>query len=170
MGDAARSRIAAAISGILSYAACLVTEGLGARWGAGLVFGALVLAPSRRETRDRVVAIALSAAVYRAAFWLADRLHVDASWPVVVACALAGVLGAVALSIGSSVAFRTRADARATAWAAAAGAVAGAVIGVGIEAPDESLAQRLLLLTGFVAWQLGYTVAHRLRPWSRQAS
>lgn len=163
MRDATRALALAAVSGGVSYAACFLPDGFGARWGAGIVFGALVLAPSLRGTRDRIAALVLSTAVYRAAVWLAQELHVAASWPAVVACALAGAAGAIALSLAASAALHSQTTARARAGAAAIGAGAGALIGLGIDAPDEALIQRLLLLAGFVAWQVGYTAAHRLR-------
>lgn len=164
----------AALSGAVSYAACFLpdfgVDGFGTRWGAGLVFGVLVLAPSLRATRERVVAILLSTAVYRAAVALADQLHVAAGWHAVLACAFAGASGAIALSIGSRAALRLASGARETALAAIAGAGAGVLIGLCIDAPDESRWQRLLLFAGFVAWQVGYTAALRLRPWSSTAA
>jgi hypothetical protein len=165
--DAARALAVAAVAGGLSFGACFVGDGVGARWGAGLVFGALVLAPSQRGTRNQVIAIALSTAVYRAAVWLAHQLHVDASWHAVLACVLAGVAGAAVLSLSASAVLRARSNPRATILAATIGGAAGALIGFGIDAPDESAIQNWLLLAGFVTWQLGYTAAHHLHPWSR---
>lgn len=55
-----------------------------------------------------------------------------------------------------------------TRWGAGI-AAAGAAIGVAVDAPDESIAQQLFLFAGFVAWQVGYTVSHRLAPWRRVA-
>jgi len=54
---------------------------------------------------------------------------------------------------------------RAALW----GAAEDAAIGVAVEAPDESVEQRLFLFAGFVAWQMGYTLSHRLAPWRRAA-
>jgi hypothetical protein len=50
------------------------------------------------------------------------------------------------------------------------GAGAGALIGLCIDAPDGSLSLHVLLLGSFVAWQVGYTAAQRLRPGSRAAA
>lgn len=158
----------AAVSGVLSYAACFVGEGLGTDWAAGLLFGLLVLAPSQAGAPRRLVMlVALSTGVYRAAVWIAQGLYVDASWPAVVSCALAGLAGALALSLGSSAVLGARTDFRAMALGAAVGAGAGVLVGASVAAPDESLIQRLLLLSGFVAWQVGYAAAHRLQPWTR---
>lgn len=160
----------AALSGVLSYGACFVGDGLGTDWGAGVLFGLLVLAPSQRAAAGRLaLLVALSTAVYRAAVFIAHGLYVDASWPAVLACALAGMAGALALSLGSGAVLGTHADRRTTALAAVWGAGAGALIGASVTAPDESWIQKLLLLSGFVAWQVGYAAAHRLQPWRRSA-
>jgi hypothetical protein len=165
-----RGIAAAAVSGALSYASCFVGNGVGTDWGAGLWFGALVLAPGARGPGRRALLVALSVAVYRAAVWMAQGLYVDVSWPAVTSCALAGAAGALALPPGASALLGARAGGRAVALGTACGAGAGVLIGASVVAPDESLVQKLLLLAGFVAWQVGYAAAHRLRPWSGSAA
>jgi hypothetical protein len=159
-----RALAAAALSGLLSYAACFVPDH-GSEWGAGIAFGLLVLGPTGRDARRFLALAALSIAVYRAAVWLAVRLVMDTPAPAVVACGLAGVLGAAALSAGAGAltgAARERgALLRSLAW----GAAGGVLIGLAVDADDESRGQQLLLLAGFVVWQVGYTAAHRLAPW-----
>jgi len=162
-----RGVAAAAVSGALSYATCFVGDGVGTHWGAGLMFGLLVLAPGAHEAGRRALLVALSMAVYRAAVWIAQDLYVDTALPAVAACALAGAAGALALPPGAGALLGTRPGARAVALGAACGAGAGVLIGASVVAPDESLVQKLLLLSGFVTWQVGYTAAHRLRPWAR---
>ncbi len=169
VGDAERALGLAALAGVASYAACFLPDGVGARWGAGLAFGALVLAPCLRATRDRGLVILLSIAVYRAAVWLADRLHVDAGWPALLACSLAGAGGALMLALASRALPGLVSGARGTALAAGIGALAGALIGLAVDAPDGSLRLHLLLLAGFVVWQVGYTAAQRLHPAPRAA-
>jgi hypothetical protein len=46
----------------------------------------------------------------------------------------------------------------------------GLLIGLSLDAPDESTTQRLLLIAGFVVWQVGYTAAHGLIPWSKSSA
>jgi len=164
MGGASRGIAFALVSGALSYAACFVPD-RGTQWGAGIVFGLLVLGPTRRDARAFLALAALSVAVYRAAVWVAVRLTVDTPVPAVAACVLAGVLGAVALSLGASAVGRAPAERAATLRAAVWGAAAGALIGLAVDAPDESVAQNALLLAGFVVWQAGYTASHHLEPW-----
>lgn len=154
----------AALSGVLSYAACYVA-GWGTSWGAGIVFGLLVLAPTRRDVPGFLGLLALSIAVYRAAVWLAVRLAADTPVPDFVACGLAGVLGAAVLSLGTAAFVGAGVARRALALAMVWGLAGGLLIGWAVVAPDESPAQKILLLAGFVVWQVGYTAAHRLAPW-----
>jgi hypothetical protein len=164
----ARSIALAALSGSLSYAACHVPD-WGTQWGAGVAFGLLVLGPTQRSAARFLALAALSVAVYRAAVWLAVQLVSDTPVPAVAACAFAGVLGAAALSLGASAVTRAGIDRGAAARAAAWGALGGALIGFAVNAPDGSLAQIGPLLAGFVVWQVGYTVSHRLAPWRSAA-
>lgn len=164
MTDRSRGVALAAASGVLSFAACFVPDH-GTSWGAGIVFGLLVLGPTRHDARGFLALAALSTAVYRAAVWLAVRLAVDTPVPAVAACALAGVLGALALAFGAG-AVRGVATERGPALRAALwGALAGLAIGFATDRPDGSIAQHALLLAGFVVWQVGYTASHHLAPW-----
>jgi len=167
LSDALGRLIVASFSGVLSYAACFVLEPAGTRWGAGVVFGLLVLGPSqRRGARFGGLAV-LSTAVYRAAVWSAQQLHTENGVPAAAACALAGAAGAALLALGSAALIQRPADIRATGFGAALGAAGGALIGVALEMPDGSFALHGLLLGGFVVWQVGYAAAHRLPSWSR---
>ena len=152
---------------MLSYAACFVLEPAGTRWGAGVLFGLLVLGPTeRRGSRFAGLAV-LSAAVYRAAVWSAQQLHTESGVPAAAACALAGTAGAVLLALGSAALVQRPAAWRAIGLGAALGAAGGASIGLALAMPDGSIALHGLLLGGFVVWQVGYAAAHRLRPWVR---
>jgi hypothetical protein len=161
---------AALVSGVLSWAAIFLPESAGTRWGAGVLFGLLVLAPTRRDPAQRVALIAVSALVYRIAVWIAQELHTEAGWPGVVACALAGVAGVLMLAFGASAASRTLPSLREIAKAALPGVAGGALIGLAVGATDESIAQHALLIGGYVTWQVGYAAAHRLAPFSRAAT
>lgn len=165
MSDASRRLLIVSLSAVLSYAACFVLEPLGTRWGAGVVFGLLVLAPSERR-RARFAGLAvLSAAVYRTAVWSAQHLHTESGVPAAVACALAGAGGAVLLALGSAAVVQRPAAMRATGIGAALGTAGGVLIGLAVNMPDGSLALHGLLLGGFAVWQIGYAAAHRLPSW-----
>jgi hypothetical protein len=158
----------AALSGLLSYAACYIPD-WGTQWGAGIAFGLLVLGPTQRDASSFAAVVALSTAVYRVAVWIAVRLTVDTPVPAIAACMLAGALGAVALSFGAGTVRGGGFENPALRLAAIWGAVAGALIGIAVDVPEESIFLDVFLLAGFVAWQVGYTVSHRLAPWRRMA-
>lgn len=168
MSNTSNGLLLALASGLLSWAATFLPESIGLRWGAGVIFGLVVLAPSRRETTQRIAWVALSAVAYRAAVWLAQELHTEADWPAVASCALAGIAGVGVVSLGTSAVARARADLHALARAALPGVLAGVLIGLAVEADDASIAQHALLAAGYVTWQVGYTAAHRLTPWPRR--
>lgn len=165
---AARSGLALAlVSGVLSWAAIFLPESIGTRWGAGVLFGVLVLAPTRRTTSERVALVAVSALAYRIAVWIAQTLHTEAEWSAEAACALAGAAGVLLVSLGTSAALRAAPVLASIAKAAVPGVAAGVLIGIAVEADDDSIAQHALLIGGYVAWQVGYAAAHHLAPGSR---
>ena len=159
----------ALVSGVLSYAATFLPESIGVRWGAGVIFGALVLAPSHPDPTRRVALIALSAGAYRLAVWLAQTLYAGTLASALFSCALAGVFGVLVVSIGTSLLSRSPVDRRALVSASIAGAIAGLLIGICVRADDESVWQQAALLAGYVVWQVGYTASHRLAPGARAA-
>ena len=153
----------AALSGFLSYVACLLVESGGTDWGAGLLFGVLVLAPSAKGAVRRLALVGSSMVVYRGAVELAVELYGDRSWPSLAACGLAGILGAVALPLAASVILWQRPQGRPIALGALVGAVSGLVFGVGLQLPDAFL--HVTYPLGFATWQVGYAMVHRLPGW-----
>lgn len=162
MANASLGWIVAFLSGALSYASTYVPDSWGVRWGAGLVFGVLVLAPGHRDRVRAASLVALSAVVYRGAVWLAQTLYGGTVASGIAVCALSGVLGAVALSLGSSALLRRPVAGRAILLASLTGALGGVSIGLCVNGSDESISQQVLLLAGYVIWQVGYAAAHRL--------
>lgn len=160
-----RGLLIAAATGVLSYASFFLDDSFG-RWVPGIVFGLLVLGPTQRAAVRFAALVALSTAVYRVAVLLATQLYAGTTASGVWSCALAGVAGALALSVGASAIAGTAFDRRAAVTAAIAGAVGGALIGLAVNARDESVILHVLLASGFVVWQVGYAAAHRLSPWS----
>ncbi|MBS1216338.1 MAG: hypothetical protein H6R20_1312 [Proteobacteria bacterium] len=170
MANGSLGLLLALLAGMLSYASTYLPDSIGVRWGAGVLFGLMVLAPTQRDIGRRVALVAISTIAYRAAVWIAQELHTEVGWPVVASCALAGVFGVLVVSLGTSALLRARADLRAIALASIAGVISGVLIGLCVEAEDESLGQQALLLGGYVVWQMGYTAAHRLTPQARGAA
>jgi hypothetical protein len=165
-----RALLVAAFAGLLSYLACRLPEplgGFGTDWGAGLIFGALALAPlaplapQGRSWARRAGLVAASALVYRGAVWLAVELAAEHRWPEVAACALAGALGAPLLAFAARPLLGGRSHLGDHLFALIAGAAGGALIGVATMGSDESwLRFDLPLLAGFVVWQVGWAAAH----------
>lgn len=161
-----RAAGAVAASSLLSTAACYVPGGLGARYGAGLAFGALVLAPRAAALRARGFALLASLAIYRGAVFAADALHTGARWPAELACAFSGALGALLLALAARRLLGPRPRPAAAGIAALVGAAAGASIGHAFEVPDTSPLLPACLLVGYALWQFGFAGAH---AWLRAA-
>jgi hypothetical protein len=157
----------AALAGLASYLVGRLPEPWGAvgiDWGAGLLFGALVLAPQGRSWIRRAGLLAASALVYRGAVWLAVALAAEGDWPEVLACALAGALGAPLLAFAAGPLLGRRARPGRHLAALIAGAAGGALIGVATLGPDEELLRLdLPMLAGYVVWQVGWAAAHGAR-------
>ena len=166
MKDAWRGIAAAGLASALSYGFWLNWDEGGPEWGAGLFFGFLVLAPSVRGTLRRLGLVISSIATYRGAVWVAEELYTDAWWPDVAAFALAGAGGAAALTLAASFVLTVQPQTRSFLFGVLTGALAGPFFSLAFRSPDESLSGHVTLLLGFAVWQVGYTLAHKLRPWA----
>jgi hypothetical protein len=165
----ARRVLVAALSGVLSYLLFLLPEpyrGGAMEWGAGLVFGALVLAPAGRSWERRAGLLLASALVYRGAVWAAVELATDLGWAEIAACGLAGALAAPLLALASRPLLDGPSRLADHLAALAAGAVGGALVGVAMSGSDERwLHLDLPLLAGLLTWQVGWAASHlRHRP------
>lgn len=164
--DSRRSLLAGGVSGLLSWAACMWIEGLGAQWAAGLIFGVGVLASSFVGAARRAWLALASVLTYRAAVWLAVTIY--GSW--VPACAVAGAIGALALSLSVSQIAAVRLERGALRLCVFAGAVAGAFLDLYLRfGDDKRLLDSLLVAACFVTWQASFAVLHRLTPWRMTA-
>ena len=159
-----RHLMVAAVAGLLSYLACLLPEsygGVGTNWGAGLIFGALVLAPQGRSWARRAGLVVASVLVYRGAVWVAVELASEHRWPEITACALAGVLAAPLLAFAVQPLLARRPRLTAHLLALIAGAAGGALIGFATSGPDDQVLRfHLPLLAGYVVWQVGWAAAY----------
>ena len=160
--SSSRHLLAAAVSGVLSYVAGVLPEPLtdiGITWAAGLLFGALVLAPGARDWWRRVAVVIVSVLVYRAAVWLAMALVVETPLSEILACQVAGAVAAPVLCLATQPLLAGRSSLRRHLVALATGAAGGVLIGVGVSGSD-GLGLHLPLLAGYLVWQLGYAIAH----------
>lgn len=169
---APRHLLVAAVAGLLSYLVCRLPEsygGVGINWGAGLIFGALALAPQGRSWARRAGMVVASALVYRGAVWLAVELAAERHWPEIAACALAGGLAAPLLAFAAQPLLARRPRLAGHLLGLIAGAVGGALIGVATIGPDDQVLRfDLPLLAGFVVWQVGWAAAHGARSAGRK--
>lgn len=160
------SLAAGAVSGVLSFAACFLPGDHGSTWAPGLIFGALVLAPSFTGWARRGSLLVASTLVYRGAVWLASTLYLEAAPRFVPSCTLAGALGALALAYATSALTKQPFDRSATRRSVIAGAVAGSFLDVYLRVLDD---QRTLdyaaVAACFIGWQASYAALHRLAPW-----
>jgi hypothetical protein len=135
----------------------------------GLIFGLLVLAARPLGTASIVFLVVLSAFVHLGAHEMALTLHAK-SWPIVLACAIPGLLAAFVLSVACS-----RLTHQAAAWrnnlrSAALGGGAGLLIGMALEARQETM-QHALLFSGYALWQVGFALANGVVPrWWRSGT
>ena len=161
---ARRQLVVAAVAGLLSFLACLLPEafgGVGTNWGAGVIFGALALAPQGRSWARRTGLFLASVLVYRGAVWVAVALAAERHWPEIAACALAGVVAAPLLAAGAQLLLARRPRLTSHVLGLIAGAVGGALIGFAASGPDDQILRfHLPLLAGFVVWQVGWAAAY----------
>jgi len=159
-----RHLVAAAVSGVLSYASWRLPEpllGFGIDWVPGLVFGLVVLAPQAPEWWRRAALAAASAVVYRGAVWVAVELAAERSWSEAFAGLAVGAAAAPVLALAAGPLLAGRWRLGANLLAAAAGAAGGALIGLAVATPEvQPVRLHLLLLGGFLLWQVGYAAAH----------
>ena len=169
---APRHLLITAVAGLISFLACLLPEsfgGVGTNWGAGVIFGLLVLAPQGRSWARRAGLFLASVLVYRGAVWLAVALAAERHWSEIAACALAGVLAAPLLAFGAQLLLAGRPRLTAHLLALIAGAAGGALTGFAASGPDDQVLRfHLPLLAGFVVWQVGWAAAYGPRSAGRR--
>ena len=165
-----RSLTAGVVSGALSFAACFLPGGVGSTWAPGLIFGALVLAPSHSGVGRRAPLVVASALVYRGAVWLASTLYMNVQLGTngahLPSCTLAGGLGALALAVATSLVTREPAERAATRRSIAFGALAGALLDAYFAFADgDRFVDQAAAFGCFAVWQGSYAALHRLDPW-----
>jgi hypothetical protein len=161
-----RSLAAGAISGALSFAACFLPGDHGSTWAPGVIFGALVLAPSFAGWVRRGSLLVASTLIYRAAVWFASTLYLQAAPHFVPSCTLAGGLGALALPLATRALTKQRFDQTATRLGIIAGAVSGSFLDLYLRLLDgRRTLDYAAVAACFVAWQASYAALHKLAPW-----
>jgi hypothetical protein len=160
-----------ALSGVLSYLGTTLLDAFpdwirvsreAGAWLPGVFFGGLVLAPlapaGPRQTLRQLACIGLSALIYRGAVHIAVFQTIELRFEEVYACALTGLLGALATAAAARYALPFSPSRRAWASAGLAGALGGAVLGVSGSYRLGNAVETAILIGGFVLWQAGVGV------------
>lgn len=152
---ALRPLLLATLSALLSGAWCaLMPHDI---FGAGLMFGIMVLAPQAERSRTRLLLLLLSLLANFGVLWIAMTLFMR-GFSDTAACAGAGAAMAVALGMAMSLVLGRELRLVASLGAAAAGAAAGVVFVATADAAGFEigfLVSQLVLQVGFTAAHLG---------------
>jgi hypothetical protein len=164
MHSSKRVIVMAGLSGVLTYAlvwlAGNMPEGLPLpaelfRYAPGFVFGAMVMLPATSGIARRIELVLACGVIWFLMFRLASKLVVDYDQSTLLACGVAGGLGAWLVSLTVKLVLPRRLSLLAMLMAFVAGILGGSLIGQGLLEPDESPLLFVLMVAGFVVWQAG---------------
>lgn len=164
MPSTRRVLLMATLSGLLSYILLWVAGNLPRAWplpseiftyAPGLLFGLLVLQMGSPSTLRRVLITICCGLIWYLMYQLATSLVADAGKPTLFACGVAGGVGAWLVSLVVRLLKPKRLSLLAMLMAFVTGTLGGLLIGQGVLDHELTLAAQLLMVTGFVAWQVG---------------
>jgi hypothetical protein len=154
----------AGLSGLFSYAllwlAGNMPEGLPLpadlfRYAPGFVFGAMVFLPETPEWGRRAGLLLVCGLIWFLMFRLASHLVTEYEQSTLLACGVAGGVGAWLTALMVKLLVPRRLSLLAMLMAFVAGVLGGSLIGQGLLEPDESPLLFMLMVGGFIAWQAG---------------
>ncbi|HXG28072.1 MAG TPA: hypothetical protein VNJ47_04400 [Nevskiales bacterium] len=154
----------AALSGLLSYGLLCLAGNVPAwlplpadvfRYAPGFVFGLMALQLAAQLPLRRAGLVLAAGLTWILMFQLASGLVTEQEQSTVLACGVAGGLGAWLISLSVRLLAPRRLSLLAMLMAFVAGTLGGCVIGEGLLMPDESWWLHILLIAGFFAWQAG---------------
>jgi hypothetical protein len=154
----------AALSGLLSYGLLWLAGNVPAwlplpaevfRYAPGFVFGLLALQFGTPTPARRAGLVLTAGLTWLLMFQLASWLVTEHEQSTVLACGVAGGLGAWLTSLAVRLLGPRRLSLLAMLMAFVAGTLAGCLIGEGLLMPDESWLLEILLIAGFIGWQAG---------------
>lgn len=164
MPSSRRVMLMAAISGLLSYGLLSLAGDMPAwlllpsdlfRYAPGFVFGALVLQMGTQGL-GRCVAIVLACGlIWYVTFKFAGHLVMEYDQSTLLACGVAGGLGAWLVSLLVRLLKPRRLSLLAMLMAFVAGTFGGCLIGQALLQSELTAFAHFLLMAGFVAWQMG---------------
>lgn len=164
MPSSSRVFLFATFSGLLSYVLLMLAGSMPEwltlppelfRYAPGFLFGALVLQTGSHGVARRVSIILACGLIWTLSYRLAGSLVVDFSQSPLLACGLAGGVGAWLASLTVRLLKPRRLSLLAMLMAFVAGTLGGCLIGQAVLDPELTLSAQAMLVTGFVLWQLG---------------
>jgi len=129
------------------------------RYAPGFVFGALVLQLGATSLGRRLGLILACGLIWFLMFRLASQLVAQHDQSTLLACGLAGGLGAWLVSLVVRLLKPRRLSLLAMLIAFVTGTLGGCLIGQGLLESDESPWLDLLMISGFFVWQAGVGAA-----------
>ncbi len=154
----------AALSGLLTYVLLWLAGNLppwlllpadAFRYAPGFAFGLLALQFAAQVPARRAGLVLAAGLTWFLMFQLASWLVTEQAQSSVLACGVAGGIGAWLTSLSVRLLAPRRLSLLAMLMAFVAGTLGGCLIGQGLMEPDESWVLEILLIAGFVAWQAG---------------
>jgi hypothetical protein len=164
MPSSKRVLLIATLSGLLSYGLVLLAGNVPAwlpipsdvfRYAPGLVFGALVLQLGTEGMARRGSIVLACGLIWFLAFKAAGHLVIQYDESTLLACGVAGGLGAWLVSMVVRLLKPRRLSLLAMLMAFVTGTVGGCLIGQAMLDPELTLRAQGLMLAGFIAWQVG---------------
>lgn len=158
----------ASVSGLLSYGLISLAGNMPAwlplpsdlfRYAPGFVFGALVLQMGTQGVGRRVAIVLSCGLIWYLTFKLAGHLVMEYDQSTLLACGVAGGLGAWLVSLLVRLLKPRRLSLLAMLMAFVAGTFGGCLIGQALLQPELLVLGQVLLVAGFVAWQVGVGAA-----------
>jgi hypothetical protein len=154
----------AAVSGLFSYLLLWLAGNVPAwlplpadvfRYAPGFVFGLMALQLAAQAPLRRAGLVLAAGLTWVLMFQLASGLVTEQEQSTVLACGVAGGLGAWLMSLAVRLLAPRRLSLLAMLMAFVAGTLGGALIGQGLMEPDDSWLLEILLIAGFITWQAG---------------
>ncbi|MGH8455028.1 MAG: hypothetical protein ACRES4_10480 [Nevskiales bacterium] len=154
----------AAFSGLLSYGLISLAGNVPVwlpvpadvfRYAPGLLFGALVLQMGTQGSGRRIALVLASGLIWYLTFKAAGHLVMEYQASTLLACGVAGGLGAWLVSLVVRLLKPRRLSLLAMLMAFVTGTLGGCMIGQALLQPELFVLDQLLLVAGFVVWQLG---------------
>lgn len=164
MPSSTRVLCMAAASGVITYGLVWLAGEMPAwlplpsdlfRYAPGLVFGAMVMQLEARDLGRRAGIVLACGLIWILMYRLASHLVSEHQQSTLLACGIAGGLGAWLVSLVVRLLRPRRLSLLAMLMAFVTGTIGACLIGQGLMESEMNLLAQGLMLSGFIAWQVG---------------